>query len=70
MHRGGEDCCGCGGTEIGGVWDKWGRQPDHWQTLWPHICTQINLEGCTQEWRRTGQAERQVAHRGPTLTHR
>ena len=25
-HRGGEDSSGCGGTETGGVWDKWHRQ--------------------------------------------
>ena len=26
-----------GGTETGGVWDKQGRQSDHWQTLRPHF---------------------------------
>ena len=28
-HRGGEDSPDCGGTETGGLWDKWGRQSDH-----------------------------------------
>ena len=28
-HRGGEDSCGCGGTETGGVWDERGRQSKH-----------------------------------------
>ena len=27
--RGGEDSCGLGGTETGGVWDEWGRKSDH-----------------------------------------
>ena len=40
--RGGEDSRGCGGTEIGGVWDERGRQSDHGETLQPHIHTQIN----------------------------
>ena len=26
---GGEDSCGSGGTQTGGVWDEWGRQSDH-----------------------------------------
>ena len=26
---GGEDSRGCGGTETGGVWDKWRRQSEH-----------------------------------------
>ena len=59
--RGGEDSRGCGGTETGGVWDKRGRQSDHGQTLQPHIRAQINREGQTQEWQRTGQAEQRVA---------
>ena len=41
--RGREDSCGRGRTETGGVWDEWGRQSDHWQTLRPHIHAQINL---------------------------
>ena len=45
---GGEDSSGHGGTETGGVWDEGGRQSDHWQTLRPHICAQINPEGQTQ----------------------
>ena len=45
---GGEDLRCHGGTETGAVWDKWGRQSDHWQTLWPHIRAQINQEGWTQ----------------------
>ena len=28
-HRGGEDSRGCGGTETGGVWDKWCKQSQH-----------------------------------------
>ena len=28
-HRDGEDTHCRGGTETGGVWDKWGRQSDH-----------------------------------------
>ena len=28
-HRGREDSRGCGGTETGGVWDKWRRQYEH-----------------------------------------
>ena len=35
--RGGEDTRGHGGTETGGVWDKQGRQSNHWRTLQPHI---------------------------------
>ena len=31
-HWGGEDSCGRGGTETGGVWDERGRQSDHQQT--------------------------------------
>ena len=46
--RGGEDSRCRGGTETGGVWDQRGRQSDHWQTLQPHIRTQINQEGQTQ----------------------
>ena len=46
--QGGEDSCCRGGTETGGVWDEGGRQSDHWQTLRPHIRTQINREGQTQ----------------------
>ena len=45
--QGREDSHCHGGTETGGVWDEWGRQTDHWQTLHPHIRTQINRE----EWR-------------------
>ena len=37
--RGGEDSRCRGWTETGGVWDEWGRQSDHWQTLRPHILT-------------------------------
>ena len=37
-NQGGEDLRGRGGTETGGVWDKRGRQSDHWQTLWHHVC--------------------------------
>ena len=29
QHQGGEDSRGCGGTETGGVWDKWRRQSEH-----------------------------------------
>ena len=50
---GGEDSRGRGRTKTGGVWDERGRQSDHWQTLRPHIRTQINQEGQTQsggEW--------------------
>ena len=35
--QGGEDSRCRGGTKTGGVWDKRGRQSEHWQTLWPHI---------------------------------
>ena len=35
--QGGEDFRDLGGTETGGVWDKQGRQSDHWQTLRPDI---------------------------------
>ena len=45
---GGEDSRCRGGTETGRVWDEWGRQSDHGQTLRPHIPTQINPEGRTQ----------------------
>ena len=67
--RGGEDSRGLGGTETGGVWDKRGRRSDHWQTLRPHIRAD-KLRGPDSEWRRKGQAEQQVAPRGPTLAHR
>ena len=67
--RGGQDSRGRGGTETGGVWDKRSRQSDHGQTLRPHICTD-KPRGQDSEWRRTGQAERQVAPRGPTFPHR
>ena len=49
-----------GGTETGGVWDKGGRQSDHWQTLQPHIRTD-KPRGPDSEWQRTGQAEQRVA---------
>ena len=45
---GGDDLRGRGGTETGGVWDKRGRQSDHWQILRPYIPAQINREGQTQ----------------------
>ena len=45
-------------TETGGVWDEQGRQSDHWQTLRPHIRTQINPEGRTQS---EGEKGRQSA---------
>ena len=44
-NRGGEDSGGPSGTETGRVWDEWGRQSNHWQTLRPHIRAQINPEG-------------------------
>ena len=41
--QGREDLRGRGGTETGGVWDEQGAgQSGHWQTLQPHIHTQIN----------------------------
>ena len=46
--QGGQDSRGRGGTETGGVWDEPGGQSDHWQTLRPHICAQINQECRTQ----------------------
>ena len=67
--RGGEDSRCCGGTETGGVWDKWRRQSDHWQTLRPHIRAD-RQRGPDSEWQRAGQAERWVAPRGPTFVHR
>ena len=60
---------GRGGTETGGVWDKRGRQSDHWQTLWHHVCAD-KLRGPDSEWQRMGQAEQRVAPHGPTLAHR
>ena len=45
--QGGEDSRCRGGTNTGGVWDKLGRQSDHWQTLWPHICTDKQRAGLT-----------------------
>ena len=62
--RSGEDWRGHGGTETGGVWDERDRQSDHWQTLRPHIRAD-KLRGPESEWRKTGQAERWVAPRGP-----
>ena len=67
---GGEDSRGCGGTETGGVWDKQGRQSDHWQTLRPPHSRTDKPRGPDSEWQRKGQVERWVAPRGPTLTHR
>ena len=67
--QGGEDSRCHGGTETGGVWDQWGRQSDHWQTLWPHICAD-KPRGLDSEWRRTGQAERRMAPHGHTFVHR
>ena len=61
---GGEDSCCCGGTETGVVWDKRGRQSDHWQTLRPHIRTD-KPRGLDSEWQRTGQAEWWVAPVAP-----
>ena len=47
MGRQGREDSHCrGGTETGGVWDKRGRQSDHWQTLQPRIPTD-KLEGRT-----------------------
>ena len=66
--QGREDSHCRGGTETGGVWDKRGRQSDHWQTLQPRIPTD-KLRGPDSEWRSSGQAERQVAPRGPTFAH-
>ena len=54
-NQDGEDSRCRGRTETGRVWDEWGRQSDHYQTLWPYILTQINREGRTQsggEWDR------------------
>ena len=44
--RGGEDSSGCGGTETGGVWDKW-RSPSTSRPCGPTFA-QINQEGRTQ----------------------
>ena len=46
--QGREDSSCLGRTETGRVWDQQGRQSDHWQTLRPHICAQVNQEGQTQ----------------------
>ena len=64
--QGGEDSLCCGGTETSGMWDKRGRQSDRWQALRPHIRTD-KPRGPDSEWWRTGQAERWVLPRGPTL---
>ena len=61
VNQGGEDLRGRGGTETGGVWDEWGRQSDHWQTLQPHIHAD-KLRG--------PDSERRVATHGPTFAHR
>ena len=45
---GGKDWSCRGGTKTGGVWDEWGKQSDHQQTLQPYIRAQINREGKTQ----------------------
>ena len=42
--RGREDLSCRGRTQTGRVWDKQGRQSDHYQTLRPHIRSQINQE--------------------------
>ena len=44
-----------GGTKTGGVWDERHRQSEHWQTLRPHIHTQINQEGQTQSGGKRGR---------------
>ena len=67
--RGREDPRCRGGTETGGVWDEQGRQSDHRQTLRPHIRADKS-RGADSEWQRMGRAERWVAPRGPTFTHR
>ena len=67
--QGGEDLHGRGRTETGRVWDEWGRQSDHWQTLWTHVPAD-KPRGRDSEWRRVGQAERRVAPHGPTFVHR
>ena len=54
--QGGEDSRCRGGTNTGGVWDKLGRQSDHWQTLWPHVRAD-KPRGPDSEWWRKGQAE-------------
>ena len=53
--QGGEDSRCRGGTNTGGVWDKLGRQSDHWQTLWPHICTDKQRAGLTVVENRAGR---------------
>ena len=53
--RGAEDSCCRGGTETGRVWDKRGRQSDHWQTLRPHIHAQINRQMAGSEADRATQ---------------
>ena len=58
--RGREDLHGHGGAETGGVWDRQGRQSDHWQPLRPHI---YKPRGPDSEWRRTRQVEWRVAPR-------
>ena len=67
--QGGEDSRCCGGTQTGRVWDKQGRQSDHWQTLRPDIHADRPRRP-DSEWQRTGQAERRVAPCDPTFTHR
>ena len=63
---GGEDSHCHGRTQTGGVWDKWGRQSDHEDTLWPHIHAQINREG----WTQSGQERvRQCGGEHPAAPH-
>ena len=51
--------CGTNGADSGPLADP----------MAPHSRTD-KLRGPDSEWRRTGQAERWVAPRGPTLAHR
>ena len=67
--RGAEDSCCRGGTETGRVWDKRGRQSEHWQTLWPHICTQINREAGLRV-AENGAGRGAGSTPQPTLAHR
>ena len=64
-HRGGEDSCGRGGTETGGVWDERGRQSNHSRPCSPTF-TQINREGRTQSG---GERGRQSGGEHPAAPH-